>query len=564
MHPHAPISSQALAAIVFITTLLLPLGQPLKAHALPQEVTNYGKWSRLSTAQLMAMGKNYSTVKLKPDSALLCYSIVANRYYEKNLGDKELRCSIKAMGMLSSLYINSFYDYAKAYSYCIQAQTLIKKHGCADLYPQVLLNMAIIKSYQLNLENSDAQGINEKVISAFKKTFHSAINYKQWNIANAAFVDLMTETAFKDKASIIAKESAIVKQKIPACSSTPWLDYDKAMIDGVAAYGKGNYDEALAHFKTMMDKVESNLSSNWTASQSLARNFLCMVYEKTHRYDQLIAELHNNERLALSKHVNVILCDAYQSLSYTYETLNKPDSVAKYKLLWLQVKTDLEKSNKLNKIDETQFLYDLQLKNQQVREAAITNQMHQYIIEAISLFSVIVIILLIIVIRKYRQVNEQNRYLYERTLKLLDNDGNDSRRAAPEASAKAKYEHSTLGDVAKGQLQERILDVMRSSPEVYSENFNLEMLAQLVNSNRTNVSQAVNEMFANFKQMLNEYRIKEACRRMNNVARYGNYTVEGIAQSVGFKSRTNFTANFRRVTGLTPSGYQRMAKNKRN
>lgn len=39
-----------------------------------------------------------------------------------------------------------------------------------------------------------------------------------------------------------------------------------------------------------------------------------------------------------------------------------PDSVTKYKLLWLQVKADLEKDNKLNKIDETQFLFDLQLK----------------------------------------------------------------------------------------------------------------------------------------------------------------------------------------------------------
>lgn len=544
--------------------MMMPCSQPLMAHALPQEVTNYGKWSTLATAQLMAMGKDYATVKAKPDSALLCYSIVANRYYEKNLDSRELRCSIKAMVLLSSLYISSFYDYAKAYSYCIQAQALIKKHGCYDLYPQALLNMAIIKSYQLNLENNNAQGINEKIISAFKKTFHSAIKYKQWDIANAAFVDMMTETAFKGKASVIAQESAIVKHKIPACSSTPWLDYDKAMIDGVAAYDKGNYDAALAYFKTMMDKVESDLPSNRIALQSLARNFLCMVYEKTHRYDQLIAELHHNAQLAQTMHVNVILCDAYQNLFYTYQTLGKPDSAAKYKLLWLQVKADLEKDNKLNKIDETQFLYDLQLKNQQVREAAITNQMHRYIIGAISLFSVIVIILLIIVIKKYRQVNEQNHYLYERTLKLLDNEGKSSRLATPEASTRAKYEHSTLDDDAKTQLQQRILDVMRNSPEVYSEDFNLEMLAKMVNSNRTNVSQAVNEMFANFKQMLNEYRIKEACRRMNNVADYGNYTIEGIAQSVGFKSRTNFAANFRRVTGLTPSDYQRMAKTKRN
>lgn len=554
---------EAFVKLCFIISLLLLCSQSSRAHAIAQEVANYSRWSYLPTTQLMTMGKGYTTVKNKPDSALLCYTIVANRYYEKKLKDEELSQSIKAMAQLSTLYINNFYDYAKAYFYCIQAQSLIKKHGCDDLLPQVLLNMAIIKSYQHNLERASAQGIDKAVLYAFKMSFHSAVKYKQWNIANAAFIDMMIETAFQGQASLIAKESAIVKLKIPRCASTPWLDYDKAMIDGVNAYDKGNYDEALAHFNTMLAKVKSNLPPNRVSSESLARNFLCMVYEKTHRYDQLIAELHNNERLARSKHVNVILCDAYQNLYCTYETLNKPDSAAKYKLLWLQVKADLEKNNKLNKIDETQFLYDLQIKNQQVREAAIINQMHQYIIGAISTFSLIIIILLIIVVKKYRQVNEQNRYLYERMQALLDNNSESAQQDALQITPKAKYSHSTLDEDAKSELQQHILEVMQNSAEVYSENFNLEMLAQMVNSNRTNVSQAVNEKFANFKQMLIEYRIKEACRRMNNVAAYGNYTVEGIAQSVGFKSRTNFAANFRRVTGLTPSSYQHMAKNKR-
>lgn len=553
---------KALTTLLFAVGLLLLCSQSAMAHAMAQEVANYGKWSYLPTTRLMNMGNSYSTARDKPDSALLCYTIVANRYYEKKLKGEELSQSIKAMAQLSTLYINNFYDYAKAYFYCIQAQNLIKKHGCDNLLPQVLLNVAIIKSYQHNLEHSGAQGIDKAVLYAFKRSFHSAVKYKQWNIANAAFVDMMIETAFQGQASLIAKESAIVKLQVPRCASTPWLDYDKAMIDGVDAYDKGHYDEALTHFNTMLTKVGSNLPPNRVSSESLARNFLCMVYEKTHRYDELIAQLHNNERLALSNHVNVILSDAYQNLCSTYETLNKPDSAAKYKLLWLQVKADLEKDNKLNKIDETQFLYDLQLKNQQVREAAIINQMHRYIIAAISSFSLIIIILLIIVVKKYRQVNEQNRYLYERTQALLGNNQESGPEAELRPATKTKYSHSSLDEEAKSELQQRISAVMQNSAEVYSENFSIELLAQMVDSNRTNVSQAVNEKFANFKQMLIEYRIKEACRRMNNVTAYGNYTVEGIAQSVGFKSRTNFAANFRRVTGLTPSSYQRMAKNK--
>ena len=42
---------------------------------------------------------------------------------------------------------------------------------------------------------------------------------------------------------------------------------------------------------------------------------------------------------------------------------------------------------------------------------------------------------------------------------------------------------------------------------------------------------------------------------------YGGLTIEAIGQSLGFKSRTNFTAIFKRFTGMTPAAYQRMARN---
>lgn len=42
---------------------------------------------------------------------------------------------------------------------------------------------------------------------------------------------------------------------------------------------------------------------------------------------------------------------------------------------------------------------------------------------------------------------------------------------------------------------------------------------------------------------------------------YGGLTIEAIGQSLGFKSRTNFTAIFKRFTGMTPAAYQRMTRN---
>ena len=59
----------------------------------------------------------------------------------------------------------------------------------------------------------------------------------------------------------------------------------------------------------------------------------------------------------------------------------------------------------------------------------------------------------------------------------------------------------------------------------------------------------------NFNVFLNEYRIKEACRRLAEDSVFKRLTVQGMANSVGFKSRSAFIAAFKRFAGLTPSEY---------
>ncbi|GAB6983063.1 helix-turn-helix domain-containing protein [Prevotella dentasini] len=74
------------------------------------------------------------------------------------------------------------------------------------------------------------------------------------------------------------------------------------------------------------------------------------------------------------------------------------------------------------------------------------------------------------------------------------------------------------------------------------------------------VSQVINQKFGNnFKAFLNGYRIKEACRRLNNVELSRNYTIETIAEGLGFKSRSYFITLFKKSVGITPSNYQRIA-----
>ena len=137
----------------------------------------------------------------------------------------------------------------------------------------------------------------------------------------------------------------------------------------------------------------------------------------------------------------------------------------------------------------------------------------------------------------------------------------DKETPATDADNDVKYKSSHLSDEDKEQLLSRIQEVMENSDEIFSPEFSLERLAMLSDSKSKYVSQVINEYYEqNFNNFLNSFRIKEACKRMGDLDNYGNYTIEAISESVGFKSRSTFVTSFKRITGLTPSQYQRMAR----
>ena len=91
--------------------------------------------------------------------------------------------------------------------------------------------------------------------------------------------------------------------------------------------------------------------------------------------------------------------------------------------------------------------------------------------------------------------------------------------------------------------------------------FTLQSLAEHVGSNTSYVSQTINEHFGiSFTNLLNQYRVREACRRMGDQAAYGNLTIDAISESVGFKTRITFTKAFRQHVGMLPSEYLKAVK----
>lgn len=132
---------------------------------------------------------------------------------------------------------------------------------------------------------------------------------------------------------------------------------------------------------------------------------------------------------------------------------------------------------------------------------------------------------------------------------------------APEVSADRKE-----AEAGKLQMQDtydriaaEIEKVMKNSDEWLDADFSISKLASLVGSNTKYVSACINERTGkNFRTFINEYRIRTALERMSDPATYGNFTIGAIAESVGFRSSSNFISAFRKVTGITPSLYLKL------
>jgi AraC-like DNA-binding protein len=118
-----------------------------------------------------------------------------------------------------------------------------------------------------------------------------------------------------------------------------------------------------------------------------------------------------------------------------------------------------------------------------------------------------------------------------------------------------RYQTSTLTDETQSELLARIYTVMEDTSMICDAEFSLDKLADLVESNRVYISQVINDgLKKNFRAFINEYRIREA-QRLFSETDTSKYTIDFIAHTTGFKSRTSFISAFKEATGVTPGFY---------
>lgn len=113
-------------------------------------------------------------------------------------------------------------------------------------------------------------------------------------------------------------------------------------------------------------------------------------------------------------------------------------------------------------------------------------------------------------------------------------------------------------------LYERIIRLMEQTHDYLNPEFGLSNIVSMAGSNVAYVSKVIKRYSGqNVPSFINEYRIREACRRILDNTNFGNITFAAIGESVGFSTQASFNRAFKKVTGITPSRYQQMVADRR-
>ena len=105
-------------------------------------------------------------------------------------------------------------------------------------------------------------------------------------------------------------------------------------------------------------------------------------------------------------------------------------------------------------------------------------------------------------------------------------------------------------------------DYFRTESEFLNPSYRLQDLADKLGISRNSLSYLINTIYhKNFNELLNEKRIEVALVKLNN-PEWEKLSLQGIAEEVGFKSRTTFNTAFKKKTGCTYSEFRTASTNR--
>lgn len=345
------------------------------------------------------------------------------------------------------------------------------------------------------------------------------------------------------------------------------------------ALAENNYPLAISlHKQTLQIIKQQKMDAQLLAN---TYNEIGKCFLRNGQPDSAIVYLKYSCKTCKESSLNKFLADAYKMLSEAYEDKNDKTNKMEYQNLYLALTDSMFSDNQFNIAKDKLYKFEENINDEHINSLNTTIDRAIFIIIVILVFLVALAVLLYIIFRQNRRLRAAYSMLYNKNKELINSHEESQHLREQYAEILDKETYNTVinsqnnngyNDVDKdirtvynniqtAKLIKDINVVMENTEFISNPDFSISTLASTVGSNVKYVSAIINDTYkVNFKSYLNEFRVREASKRLADRDKYGNMTIKSIAESVGYNSINNFIIAFKKVVGITPSAYQRLAE----
>ncbi len=503
------------------------------------------------------------------DSALNIFTVVCRRYDESAGIDMQ-----KLYAQAFNRYGNILYKrgaYSLAMDSYLQMRRIAEDHDLGEELAGAFVRIGNI--YAASGDYSGAADFYRRALDVPEITANMGDAYQ------LALNNLFASSLLAGDKEEARKYLDLYRREFSEAGGNGRHQFDIALGEGLLAFEENNLRKALEEYSIALAcALHNDLEPLCEGSV-----YSCMgdAYKKLGEPDSAIFYLRKARDIARTAGNGRLMVESLRDIANFYEGRNLTDSANAYRSVYLSLADSISYQEEVNKLKSSQMLYELDKSEFTIRNLNDQKRTQSTVIIIIAVAATVCILLVIILLRQNKKLRAAWVDLYERNARQLNEEPAMSKnKLGPEVASNegmvaiadetggtteddaADGERKLLTDSeSRNKIADAILTYMENSDGYCSSDFSLERLASEIGYNPRYVSEVINVVFQkNFRAMLNEYRIRKAMIRLQDIDHFGNYTIKAISESVGYKSQATFISVFTKVTGLKPGVYQKLAR----
>ena len=292
------------------------------------------------------------------------------------------------------------------------------------------------------------------------------------------------------------------------------------------------------------------------------------------KYKSALEKLQIGKEISEKNITSLFGRDVLLLLSACYDRLGEPKEALEYYKKYTAESFRLYNEDKERTEKELMVRYETEKRNKELAQKNMLLQKEQNRVMALVGITFVVLIVVLLFYINYRRKNRLYKQIVRESVDWLAKERQFSKRIAEqekqlqELIGKAgavdggRYSGSSLNKDSQQELFGRLERLMQNDQVYKNSLFTREKMAELLGTNRTYLSQTINEQTGlTFTHYMNKYRIEEARRILADPQ--DDTPIKAIAADLGFSSVTTFYTLFKAVVQMSPHQYRKHARSLR-